>query len=85
MLLDMPQSLCALDHAGTGKEGSSAKRCKIVSDDYAGGEREKMCRLHHQPDRGQVDTHSEFALVFSQCESKGVSTLISKPSQIHLL
>lgn len=24
--LDMPQSLCALDHAGTGKEGSSAKR-----------------------------------------------------------
>lgn len=26
MLLDMPQSLCALDHAGTGKEGSSAER-----------------------------------------------------------
>lgn len=25
-LSDMPQSLCALDHAGTGKEGSSAKR-----------------------------------------------------------
>lgn len=24
--LDMPQSLCGLDHAGTGKEGSSAKR-----------------------------------------------------------
>lgn len=26
MPLDMPQSLCALDHAGTGKEGSSAER-----------------------------------------------------------
>lgn len=26
MPLDMPQSLCALDRAGTGKEGSSAKR-----------------------------------------------------------
>lgn len=26
--LDMPQSLCALGHAGTGKEGSSAKRKK---------------------------------------------------------
>lgn len=29
MLLDMPQSLCALDRAGTGKEGSSAKREKV--------------------------------------------------------
>lgn len=26
MPLDMPRSLCALDHAGTGKEESSAKR-----------------------------------------------------------
>lgn len=25
MPLDMPQSLCVLDHAGTGREGNSAK------------------------------------------------------------
>lgn len=27
---DMPQSLCALDRAGTGKEGSSAKRERVT-------------------------------------------------------
>lgn len=34
-LLDMPRSLCALDHAGTGKEGSSAKNMRIGESDCA--------------------------------------------------
>lgn len=40
--LDMPQSLCALDHAGTGKEGNSAKKERVQSsygmmDEHSGG------------------------------------------------
>lgn len=39
---DMPQSLCALDHAGTGKEGNSAKKERAWSsygmmDEQSGG------------------------------------------------
>lgn len=38
MLLDMPRSLCALDHAGTGKEENSAKKKRSRESACAGAE-----------------------------------------------
>lgn len=48
MLLDMPRSLCALDHAGTGKEGSSAKKKRSRESECAGAEE---CWMRTQTDR----------------------------------